>query len=351
MNRQLVIRGAAISIAAIAASVFLAGEFLGDKETLSAGAISADPAEIRGASVISPVGPGAGPQAAEPALEMSALDVSKDKTTVPNVQDSFQPELTFADQDAVAEPALSLDQDLRITQSGAVETPLCAPDLTAKPAIDGLIELQLSAPCNANERIVLSHGDLAFSATLDMAGEYTGYIPALAADARVDVFLSDDTYLQAQTVIPDHADYARMIVQWTGPAQMGLHAYHRGAAYGEDGHIHAMNPFDPALEEAFLVALGEDEGVEPMLAQVYSVPLAQASETRLQLEVSVNARSCGTDLVAFVMPTHGDGAGVVEELRVAMPDCAVGDGLVILDLPFNPSVPAAQGLEFTSDNS
>lgn len=351
MNRQLVIRGAAISIAAIAASVFLAGEFLGDKERLSAGVISSAPVEIRGASVISPIGSTTLPEGMEPSLQISALDKSEDKSTVPTVQNNFQPELTFADQSTPVEDSFEIEQPLVIGQGDSVTTALCDASLTAVPAIDGLIELQLSAPCNANERVVVSHGDLAFSATLDTAGDFNAYIPGLAADARIDVFLSDDTYLQAQTVIPDHADYARMIVQWTGPAQMGLHAYHRGAAYGEDGHIHAMNPFDPALEEAFLVALGEDEGVEPMLAQVYSVPLAQAGETRLQLEVSVNARSCGTDLVAFVMPTHGDGAGVVEELRVAMPDCATGEGLVILDLPFNPAPPAAQGLEFTSDNS
>jgi hypothetical protein len=351
MDRQLVIRGAAISIAAIAASVFAAGEFLGDKETLSAGAISSAPVEIRGASVISPVGSTTLPEGMEPSLQVSALDKSEDKSTVPSVQESFQPELTFADQGAIVDNSLPIEQPLFIGQADTVETALCDANLTAAPAIDGLIELRLSAPCNSNERIVVSHGDLAYSTTLDMAGEYNGYIPALAADARVDVFLSDDTYLQAQTSVPDYADYARMIVQWTGEAKVDLHAYHRGAAYGEEGHIHAMNPFDPALEEAFLVALGEVEGAEPMLAQVYSVPVAQGAATRIQLEAVADTQSCGTDLVAFVMPTHGEGAGIVEELRVAMPDCASGDGLVILDLPFTPAPSAAQGLEFTSDNS
>jgi hypothetical protein len=343
MNRQLVIRGVAISIAAIAASVFLASEFLGDNDTLASGAISDAPVEVRGASVISPYGRTTLPEAAEPSVEVSALDSSSKQAAAPIVQDSFQPELTFAEQAAPVEPILALDQ------AQTVERSLCDASLSVTPAIDGLLELRVAAPCNTNERVVISHGDLAFSAMLDAAGDLSVYIPALAADARVDAFLSDDTFLQGQTTVPDYADHARMIVQWSGAAKLDLHAYHRGAAYGDEGHIHAMNPFDPALEEAFLVALGDGQGLEPMLAQVYSVPMAQAGTARVELEATVNADTCGTDLVAFVMPTHGAGAGAVEELRVAMPDCGSGEGFVILDLPFDPAQPVAEGLEFTSD--
>ncbi|MBN2760250.1 MAG: hypothetical protein JXQ79_07100 [Rhodobacteraceae bacterium] len=343
MNRQLVIRGAAISIAAIAGSVFLASEFLGDKDSLASGAISDAPVEIRGASVISPYGSTTLPDGAAPALQVSALDTSPDKAAAATAQDSFQPELSFAEPAPTVEPILALEQ------AQSVERSLCDASLSAVPAIDGLIELRLSAPCNPADRVVISHGDLAFSTMLDSAGVYTGYIPALAANARIDVFLSDDTYLQAQTTIADYADYARMIVQWSGAAKIDLHAYHRGAAYGDAGHIHAMNPFDPAMEEAFLVALGDGKGVEPMLAQVYSVPAAQAGTARLELEAAVNAETCGTDLIAFVMPTLGSSTGSVEELRVAMPECGSGDGLVILDLPFGSSTSLTEPLEFTSD--
>lgn len=333
MNRQSVIRGAAVSIAAIAASFLLAGQFLGDKDVLTVGSLANSPTEVRGASIVGPYGTTSVPANAEHDLTFSALDSSPERDAALPPQDSFQPELSFAEQ---AMP---------------VEQSLCDAVFTASPAIDGLIELRLSAPCNARDRVVISHGDLAFSAMLDAAGGYSGYIPALAADARIDAFLSDDTYLQAQTSVADHANYARMIVQWSGAAKVELHAYHRGAAHGDAGHIHALNPFDPALEEAFLVALGDDTGLEPMQAQVYSVPVAASGATRLKLEALLNADSCGADLVAFIMPTHGAGAGIVEELRVAMPDCGLGDGLVIVDLPFNPLAPVAGELEFTSDQS
>lgn len=334
MNRKLVIRGAAISVSAIAASVFVAGQYLGENQSLtSAGSVSGMVTEIRGASLVgAPVQP-AQQDIATAAPQFSALDIGAETMGGPVIQNDIQPALVFADQ--------GLPQD----------SVGCSADVVAEPSVDGLISLRLTAPCNPNERVVISHGDLAFSATLDAAGAFSAYIPALSTPAKVDVFLSDDTYLQAETVVPEYGSYARMIVQWTGSDSLALHAFHRGAAYGEDGHIHARNPFDPDLEEAFLVALGDPTGVEPMLAQVYSIPLAQADIASVQLEVAANAETCGKDLSAFVMPTHGTGAGHVEELSIAMPDCGAGDGFVILDLGFDPVTPAAEALEFTSDQS
>lgn len=339
MNRQLIIRGAAVSIAAIAASVFLAGQFLGDKETLANGAITDAPTEIRGASVVGSSGSTKPPADTAPALDIAALDKSADTSAAPSTEDGFQPELTFVDtSQSVAEPQ-------------PAEVSLCDASLSAAPAIDGLVEIRLDAPCNVGERVVISHGDLAYSALLDDAGSYTAYIPALSADAKIDAFLADDTYLQAQTEVADHHLHARMIVQWSGAANVSLHAYHRGAAFGEEGHIHAMNPFDTKLEEAFLVALGDNTGIEPMMAEVYSVPVDQAADARVQLEVAVDAQTCGTDLVAFVLSTQGQGAGSVEELNVAMPDCESGDGLVIVDLPFKSAPPTDDALELTAEQS
>ncbi len=331
MNRQLVIRGAAVSVAAVAASVFLAGQFLGDRQTFAEGAITGAPIEVRGASVVSPFGSTTLPANTEPALEFSALDNSADTSAAPSVQEGFQPELTFAD---ATQPR---------------EKSLCDASLTAAPAIDGLIEVRLSAPCSMGERVVISHGELAFTATLDQAGRLATYIPALSELAVVDAFMSDDTMLQAQTQVTDFDQHARMIVQWTGADAMALHAYHRGAQHGEAGHLHAMNPFDPELEDAFLVSLGDEAALEPLLAQVYSVPVVEAAASRLQLELAVTEASCGTDVIAYVMPTHGPNAGQPQELAVAMPDCGSGEGFVVVDLPFEVATTMSADLNLSLD--
>lgn len=363
MNRQLIIRGVAVSAAAIAASVFAAGQFFGDESAMApSGVVSGDASQVRGASLVGGSSYSPPPQTSlpdgskSPSLAFLETDSAPDQAAAPRGSERATLEFTALDSSPDKAAAPDLQNDISpVVALAEPETPreksLCASEMTASPAIDGLFELRLSAPCNAGERIVVSHGDLAFTTKLDQAGAFSAYLPALSATVAVDAFLSDDTLLQASTEVPDFDQYARMIVQWSGADAMALHAFHRGAMYGEDGHIHSINPFDPVLEEAFLVSLGDPEALEPMLAQVYSVPLAQAADTRLQLELGTSAQTCGDDLSAYVMSTAGAQAGQPRELRVAMPACGTGDGFVLIDLPFDPAAPEAEGLEFSADQS
>ncbi len=321
MTRIFVIRSAGIAISAIAASVLAAQHFMGGTQTADrSGAVTDRVEAVVGASLVSGSGrtdnaPEAPPPAEAPQLQLSALDDTPQDDGASAPTADFQPDLV-----------LSSDE-------GAGTADACAATLDAAPAIDGLIQLRLDAPCNADERIVVSHGDLAFSAMTGPDGGYSGYIPALAAQASVDVFMADDTYLQAQAEVPDYNSYARVIVQWNGPNVMDLHAFHGGAGHDEPGHVHVASPFDPALEEAFLIALGTEAGPEPMLAQVYSVPAAQAGNVRLSLEVESDSRVCGQDMTGYILRAGPGARDTVEELGVAMPGCDDPDGLVILQLP------------------
>jgi hypothetical protein len=186
----------------------------------------------------------------------------------------------------------------------------------------------------------------------DAEGEYSAFVPALSATVRVDAFLADDSHLQAETDLPEVADYARMVVQWSGADAVSLHAFHRGAEFGGDGHIHALNPFDPALEEAFLVGLGDADAAEPLLAQVYSVPMSEAAGASLQLEVDVTSGNCGTDMIAYVLPKFGARDADMRELGLSMPDCDATGGMVLVDLPFTAPKPrTAQMLDLSGDQS
>lgn len=334
MNRQLLIRGGAISVAAIAGLVFVAGEFLTDQPpTALSGSVSVASPEIRGASLVGGTNAPPAPEADSQPLQFSALDVATKTVAPPSLQNDLAPQLTFAEL-----PAQN-------------ETTLCDATMSATPAIDGLFEVQISAPCNQDERVVISHGDLAFSAMLDGNGHYSAYLPALEEEARVDGFLSDDTFLQAQVRVSDFDQYARMIVQWSGEDAIALHAFHGEAGYGEDGHIHALNPFDPNMEEAFLVSLGQPSTFEPMLAQVYSVPMGQIETTRLQLEFTSNPMTCSQTITAFVMSSFGRQSGELRELSVAMPGCDGTDGFVVVDLPFDAIASTAEAKTLAPETS
>lgn len=346
MKRQILIRGAAIAFAGVAASVFAAQQFLavnpqGAELSTPGARDQVNSASLMGSTAtVTPT-----PQdmaeltfdKLDPAathLELGSLDTQPDDVNAPlpevaalddrlapangtAIADDFQPPLTLAQANPQANDAS------------------CLPSITAVAAIDALVDLRVSAPCAPNGRIVVSHGDLAFSAYTDETGTFAAYIPALSVTANIEVFLPDQTVLQAQAVVSDAAQHARVIVQWTGAEGVLLHAYHRGAAYGEAGHIHASRPFDPAMDAAFVLSLGEARGPEPMLTQVYSIPTELLGETRLELELSVTTQTCGRDMTVYVAQKGVGQDGALEELVVGMPDCSSTGGMAIVPLPLN----------------
>lgn len=347
MKRQVLIRGAAIAFAGVAASVFAAQQFMGvppqSAELTSPGARD----QVNSASLMGSTAPANPTSQTQPELSFDAV--------APEQRDIASADLLRrqADADSTEMQQITALDDRLTPSSGAAladdfQPPLtlaqaapratdasCAPNLTAITAIDGLIDMRLQAPCAPNARVVISHGDLAFSAYTDEAGVYASYIPALSVTSNIEVFLPDQTVLQAQSVVPDAAQHARVIVQWTGGASVLLHAYHRGAAYGQAGHIHASRPFDPAMDAAFVLSLGEARGPEPMLTQVYSIPSALLSEARLELELSVTTQTCGRDMTVYVAQKGTGQHGGLEEMVVAMPDCSSAGGLVVVPLPMS----------------
>ncbi len=354
MKRQLIIRGAAIAFAGVAASVFAAQQFLnlgaaGDNLASAPGGNSA----VVGASLVGGGGSAAAPEPAAPAAlaqDMGSLQLRADQPAaapgevpaqvdVAALNDGMPPEQS-------ALPSGDFQPPLTLAQaSNRADDASCAPTLEVTAAIDALVDLRLNAPCAANQRVVVSHDELAFSTFTDANGELAIYVPALTQIAAFEVFLEDQSVLSAQTAVPEVAEHVRMMVQWQGSDFVALHAFHRGAAYGESGHIHASRPFDPATDQAFVLSLGTARGPEPMLAQVYSIPVGLVDVARTEIEVSVNPQTCGRDVSAFVSQKWSGQTGVLEELSLAMPECGTGAGVAVLPVALrNPAVSQANAL-------
>lgn len=352
MKRQVIIRSIAIAFAGIAASVFATKELLIDRSAPASGyaaGVTKTPDSVKGASLI-----GAGTEAAG---NRSAANATDPQISPERVEGSlpilaFDPPETHAPaQEMASELTLSaldgsltpqtervLQEDFRpelaLVEAGRMdESMLCEPDMRLNPLPEGMVQLQVIAPCQGDGRIVVSHGDLAFSAFLDADGVYQAGIPVLGSDARFYVFLPDDSMLQASAHLPDLGDHHRVVLQWMGDYGVGLHAFHRDAGFGEVGHIFADSPHDPELAAARLVMLGDARGPEPMLAQIYSVPVDQRDAVRLELELAFDQRSCGRDILAHVMQIAPGLEGDLSEVSLAMPDCDAEAGLVILALP------------------
>ena len=338
MNRQHVIRGAAIAFAGVAASVFAAQQFLslGGPGPQAQGSPNAS-GQIVGASL---VGAGAPAQSAAASASSDTLSLQMQPqpemvgdpagAQVAAIESTTGPELSL--------PASDFQPPLTLAQAApSANDATCEPSLSANSAIDALVDLRLSAPCLPNARVVISHDDLAFSTFTDAQGELAIYVPALSQTALFEVFLPDQSVLTAQAIVPEVAEHVRVVVQWTGSEILSLHAYHRGAAYGEAGHIHAARPFDPSADSAFVLALGTARGPEPMLAQVYSLPVNMTAMARTELEFSVNSQTCGRDLSAFVTLKGQGQSGSLEELTLTMPDCTSVGGTAVVPLPLGQS--------------
>lgn len=318
----MIIRGVALAAVGIAASVLAVNEFSDRPGTPS------DAARIAAA-------PDA-PDAPSPKADATTRTDARMPLAVPDL-----PEMDHAEADAL--PGDRPEMDAQMAQRDMAETipqpPDCAPSLQLDAFVDGLIDLSFSAPCHAAQQITIEHAALSFTATLSDQGRYATYLPALAQEAQIRVHLDDGTALQRMLFVPEAAEHHRVVLHWAGDLGVGLHGYHHGAAYGDSGHIHATKPFDPDLEGAFLIRLGEGLGDASQSAEIYSIPAAHRPNTRLELELRHDARSCGRDIALDVVQASGDGDITLKPLVVVMPDCAEEDSLVVLPIRLDPAMP------------
>lgn len=327
MDKKIILRGVAILCTGISASIFAVNQLSGNSKPeghVDFAQLQAQPTKVMGASL---VGGSAKLNLGETAerVDLTALVEGAEGPAQPSR--NAGPTVTN-----IMQVSQSTSEDARENSAIATAEEGCSPTLSAAPMVDALIELSLDAPCHPNERLVISHNDLAFSASTDEEGRFSAYVPALATEAKIDVFLAEDIYLQAAASVPEADDHVRVALQWSGEASFALHAYHDGASHGENGHVHALRPFDPNLEESFLISLGESGGPEPMVAEIYSVPVTFVENSRLEIEFQFNEQQCGQEFTAFLADNRTDGLGTLKEVTFAVADCPTDAGLAIMEI-------------------
>ncbi len=206
--------------------------------------------------------------------------------------------------------------------------------LTLTPAASAMLAVALHAPCRAGQSVEIVQGALRFTATLDPQGDWTGMIPALAAQARLSARLGPDETLEASASVTGLEALNRVVLVWQGAAEAGLNIYEYGSAHGGAGHIAADRPRTPETDlGGYLTALGDrPEGTH---AQVYTAP-AGMTDQRFELEAGVDAASCGQDLEAAVTRVLAGRPAAPETLSLALPGCDEPEGAVVMALPALP---------------
>jgi len=233
-----------------------------------------------------------------------------------------------------APPAGALDLAVQPTGMGRVTgiTPVAAtteaavPDacaislrLTARPG--AMIDLALSAPCNAGERVVLRHAGLAFTAMTGPDGRLRQTIPAFAAEAMVAAYLDRSGIALASVTVPDLAAVSRFAVQVPWPAQFAL----RVDAPGGGGDI---------------TRLGAPRMAAPILMQVYSGPSRDLAAIEPSIELRITEDVCGRTIPVATLLAH-QGKLTRSSISARLPLCGTnGDILVLKNLLPAPTLDA-----------
>ena len=216
----------------------------------------------------------------------------------------------------------------------------CDITMDASPEPGAIVSLSLDAPCMTDERFVLHHNGMMFSAMTDQDGKADLSVPALTENAIFIASFGNGDGAVAQQTVEDLSKYGRVVVQWKGDTGLGLHAREFEAEYYSSGHIHAEAK--GALEDlqrgtgGYLQRFGTRSGFDPLIAEVYSFPVGQNRKdgtVYMSVEAEVTALNCGLDVEAQTLEIR-EGADIrIQDLTLFMPKCdAVGDFLVLKNL-------------------
>lgn len=271
----------------------------------------------------------AGPEVVLPAIKPAAIVMPTPSFAAIATDDA--PSIFTPPEDSILQAELGTNPPVKIILADKCAMTF---DLVAEPA--AMIGLTLVAPCHANERVVLRHDGLAVTGKTSGTGALFVSLPAFNSTATVTVRFRDGQSVAATLTLPEATEVRRFGVQWLGDDAFQIHAFENGADYGQLGHVSAADPQLPpagqTLSGGFLSVLGNDQVEFPMLAEVYTYPVANDAPVRIVVEAAVTKGTCAREILGETLADIG-GVTTMTELTLAMPDCsAVGDILVLKNL-------------------
>ncbi|SIS63971.1 hypothetical protein [Phaeovulum vinaykumarii] len=208
------------------------------------------------------------------------------------------------------------------------------------PQTAGMADLVLSAPCEPNARIRLTHAGISFTVATDAEGRYAARVPVFETEARYEAVLPDGSGLSARTRVEGLSDLLRVaLASSPGSSELGLNVREQGAEYGAPGHVHAGHLQG---QQGWMIRLGDASLPSAQVLEVYTAPV-QTPDLALAIEAPVSAGTCGRDMRARSLRKIGAAEAEVTPVSIAMPECDGADGAVLMPLPDLPFSVASAG--------
>lgn len=216
----------------------------------------------------------------------------------------------------------------------------CDISLSAAANAGAMVDLKLSAPCYASERVTIHHHGLMFTEITRPDGSLRVSVPALSTHALFIASFDGGDGATASAEVPALPFYDRVVLQWKGDTGLQLHAREFGASYFTEGHVWAASAGDLSRtargEGGFLTRLGNADAAAPLIAEIYSFPVGTSKlsgQIALTVEAEVTEANCGVQVEAQTLERHGDAPLRVRDLTLDVPACdSTGDFLVLKNL-------------------
>lgn len=283
------------------------------------------------------------------ALEVTGITPTSSAAVVPGLPVDMEPDLelpghkvVLAAADSPGLPGQTPNDAISPDMPGEMDPAgfACDVTMTAEPTAGAMVDLQLTAPCNASERVTIHHQGLMFTEIVQPDGTLSVRVPVLSERATFLASFAGGAGGMAVADVSSLPFYDRVAVQWKGEAGLQLHAREYDAAYFADGHIWAAASGDLASaargEGGFLVRLGRVDTPESLVAEIYSFPTGTArrgGEVALTVEAEVTAANCADRVEAQTLEIRDGERLRVRDLTLHMPGCdATGDFLVLKNL-------------------
>ncbi len=285
--------------------------------------------------------PGAQDKGADLTLEISSITPTSSAVALPLMPMDIQVEPTLPDAPLLLKAAA----ETQLPQPEFPESPAAtgfACDITMKadPGAGALVDLVLTAPCRASERVTIHHQGLMFTEVMQPDGTLSVTIPALAGQASFIASFAGGAGAMATAEVTSLPFYDRVAVQWKGEAGLQLHAREYAAEYFTEGHVWAASAGNLTAaaigEGGFLTRLGQMDTPEALVAEIYSFPSGTAKrsgEVLLTVEAEVTEMNCNTHVEAQTLEIRNGTALRVQDVSLEIPLCdSVGDFLVLKNL-------------------
>lgn len=216
----------------------------------------------------------------------------------------------------------------------------CDVEFTATKSDAAMVLLNLHAPCQINTPLTVQFQGLIFSGMTTNIGHFSTLVPAVKADAVFVLTLAGNAPVSTAINVAQANEYHSVAVQWSGRDDLQIHAFERGAIFGNKGHVWAGAPQSMAqalqARGGYIIRLGDVDIANAYRVEIYSFPMAQIEKpgiVRVHVKAKVTKENCGQQRVLQILQNTPDQMAAIMDVSITMPSCdRIGDYLLLKNL-------------------